>query len=99
MSNNAAEYSAILLGLRCAHSLGIRKLIVEGDSELIIRQLTGKYRVRDDRLKELWAPTKQAMDEFDSIKISHIFRHDNRRADWLANHAMDTLSSHGFEEV
>jgi ribonuclease HI len=99
MSNNLAEYYALLLGLRCARSLGIRSLVAEGDSALIIKQLTGKYRVRNEKLLQLWTHTKAAMNEFDDIRLQHVFRKENKRADWLANHAMDTKSSHGFEEV
>lgn len=99
MSNNAAEYWALLLGLQCARSLGIRRLVVLGDSELIIKQLLGIYRVRDAKLYDIFVPTKSALDEFEHIELKHVFRADNQRADWLANHAMDTLSSHGFDEV
>jgi len=99
MSNNSAEYWAILLGLQCAASLGVRRIKVEGDSNLIVNQLNGSYRVRDEKLKELYKWTKAVVTEFDSFEIRHIFRKENGRADWLANHAMDTQTSHGFGEV
>jgi ribonuclease HI len=99
MTNNAAEYYALLLGLRCARSLGIRYLNVEGDSALIIKHLTGVYTVRDETLRQLYEPTKEAMGDFDKVNLCHIPRKMNRRADYLANWAMDNLSSHGFEET
>lgn len=98
MSNNLAEYWAILLGLRSASSLGIRKIRAEGDSELIVKQLNGIYRVKDAKLKCLWSEAKSAMDGFESIDVSHIYRAENKRADWLANHAMDTETSYGFDD-
>lgn len=99
MSNNAAEYWALLLGLKCAWSLGIRKIVCQGDSELIVKQMTGKYRVKDAKLKQLFEPTIEVVGMFDSISIEHIYRNRNERADWLANYAMDTRTNHGFEEV
>jgi ribonuclease HI len=99
MTNNAAEYYALLLGLRCARSLGIRYLNVEGDSALIIKHLTGVYTVRDETLRQLFEPTKEAMRDFDEVNLCHIPRKMNKRADFLANWAMDNVSSHGFEET
>ena len=98
MSNNMAEYHSILLGLLCAKSLGIQRIQAQGDSELVVKQLNGIYQVRDEKLKELWGPTRDVMREFADIQVSHIGREYNKRADWLANHAMDTESSFGFEE-
>jgi ribonuclease HI len=99
MTNNCAEYCALLLGLRCARSLGIRSLDVEGDSELIIKQLTFGYRVKDENMKRLWEAARAEVNEYDQIQLRHIPRNLNRRADFLANCAMDEKSSHGFAEV
>ncbi|GAX15225.1 hypothetical protein FisN_12Lh072 [Fistulifera solaris] len=98
MSNNMAEYHSILLGLLCAKSLGIQRIQAQGDSELVVKQLNGVYQVRDPKLKELWGPTRDVMQEFQDISVTHIAREYNKRADWLANHAMDTETSFGFEE-
>jgi ribonuclease HI len=98
MSNNMAEYHSILLGLLCAKSLGIQRIQAQGDSELVVKQLNGIYQVRDPKLKELWGPTRDVMQEFQTISVTHIAREYNKRADWLANHAMDTETSFGFEE-
>jgi ribonuclease HI len=99
MTNNCAEYCALLLGLRCARSLGIRSLEAEGDSELVVKQLKGAYRVKEGRLQGLWGAARAAMDEFDEIDLRYIPRKANKRADYLANCAMDEKSSHGFEEA
>jgi ribonuclease HI len=84
-SNNQAEYQALQLGLECARSLGIEKIRVEGDSELVIKQLTGVYQVKNEALRVLWQQTKEDMQEFKSCDLKHIFREHNKRADWLAN--------------
>lgn len=89
---------AVLLGLLCARSLGVTKLRAEGDSELVVKQVNGLYQVKDSKLRELWGPTRDALHEFDEYHLTHIPRGENKRADWLANHAMDTEASHGFEE-
>jgi len=97
MSNNAAEYWACLLGLRSALSMGIRHILVQGDSELIVRHLNGTYQVKDAALKKLWKPARDILAQFDTVKVEHIYRADNKRADFLANHAMDTETSHGLD--
>ena len=99
MSNNAAEYWALLLGLKCALSLGVTRIKCQGDSELIIKQVTGIYRVKDVKLKALYEPTMKVASKFEHVSFEHIYRNVNERADWLANHAMDTHSDHGFEEI
>jgi ribonuclease HI len=98
-TNNEAEYTALLVGLQCALSLGIRKLRVQGDSELIVRQLEGRYQVKDERLKELYNETKALVTRFDEIEIRHIPRAMNKRADELANQAMDSRESFGFHVI
>lgn len=96
MTNNQAEYIGVLLGLKHAHALGIRKLRCEGDSNLIIQQLKGKYRVKNEGLKPLYQSSKQAMQEFDQFKLVHIYREKNKAADYLANVAMDDGASFGL---
>ena len=99
MSNNAAEYHAILTGLECARSLGIRKIRAEGDSNLVVRQLTGVYKVKAPNLQVLWGQTMEVLKDFETVEIVHIPRAQNERADWLANKAMDIESSYGFHEI
>lgn len=97
-TNNDAEYTALIVGLKCALSLGITNLRVEGDSELIVRQLEGRYQVKEGRLRELWKESKELIPLFDFIEIRHIPRAKNKRADELANAAMDSQGSFGFED-
>lgn len=99
MTNNQAEYNAAFLGLQCAKSLGIKHLRIEGDSELVLKQLSGKYQVRDRKLREIWKPTRELLQDFETFNLQHIPRAENKRADWLANHSMDTETTYGFNEV
>lgn len=97
-TNNEAEYTGLLVGLQCAQSLGIKKLLVEGDSELIVKQLHGIYQVKAEGLQVLNSACKKIIDSFEFFRVSHIPRAENKRADELANQAMDTRESYGFDE-
>lgn len=88
-TNNVAEYEALLWGLRTALDERVCDLCVCADSELVVRQLTGAYRVKKDWLKPLHAEAVGLMKRFDSIEIRHVRREQNAAADELANIAMD----------
>lgn len=88
-TNNVAEYTALLTGLREARTLNIENLIVNGDSELVIRQMQGRYRVKNAGLKPLYEKAVEAAREFKTIVYEHKIRDHNETADKLANLAMD----------
>jgi ribonuclease HI len=94
MTNNAAEYEALLLGLEGAKSLGIERLTVFGDSQLIVNQVNGKNKVSNVSMKEYWKLVMPLKRSFKFITINHFLREENKRADQLANHAMDTETTH-----
>jgi len=98
MTNNMAEYEALILGLMCAQSLGVHRIKVEGDSELVVKQINGVYRVKDAKLTALWEIASSLAESFEDFEIDSIPRSMNKRADWLANYAMDTKESYGFVE-
>ena len=89
VTNNVAEYHALLWGMRAARALGARRLLVKADSELIIKQLRGEYRVKNEGLKPLFLEAQQLCRAFDEITFTHVRREDNADADALANEAMD----------
>ncbi len=93
LTNNEAEYKGLIAGLQAAKALGIKKLCVEGDSQLIVRQLLGEYKVRNERLKPLHAEAEALVAAFTSFDIQHIERAENADADALANQAMDEEGS------
>jgi ribonuclease HI len=88
-TNNVAEYRALLRGLREAASLGARAVRVQSDSELLVRQLTGQYRVKSEALLALYRQVRQRMRHFETVSFRHVPRGQNARADALANRALD----------
>ena len=95
-TNNEAEYLGLLTGLQSALALGVKRIQVEGDSELVIKQVNGVYKVKAENLKGLYSEVINVMQKFDWYQISHIPRKENSRADELANEAMDSRSTKGF---
>lgn len=93
VTNNQAEYQALIMGLRLGLELGYTKLEVEGDSELVINQVMGHYEVNNKQLKRLMGEVVKALEQMEDIVIRHIPREQNKIADELANLAMDTMAS------
>ena len=88
-TNNVAEYQALILGLKEAGKTGNRQISLFLDSQLIVRQIQGKYKVKNVGLKPLFAKVRRLLDQFDSFQISHVPRNLNKRADELANQGID----------
>jgi len=88
-TNNVAEYEALLMGLEEVLRLGKKRLKVESDSELLVRQLNGLYRVKDEKLSRLHQKAQALLHQLDSYRIIHVRREQNRVADRLANQAID----------
>jgi len=87
VTNNQAEYQALLAGLRKARQLGARTVTVRSDSQLLVRQFLGEYRVKDPKLKPLHAEARRLAGGFTRFAIEHVPREANRAADRLANQA------------
>ena len=87
-TNNYAEYSGLLFGLEKAIELNIKALHIEGDSLLVINQMTGKYKCNSPNLIEIHKKTKELIPNFNDIMFVHIFRNKNVRADELSNNAV-----------
>jgi len=88
-TNNVAEYEGLLLGLRLAADLKAAEIEVRSDSELLVRQMTGQYRVRNAGLKRLYGRVTEALRAFSGVEIRHIPRQQNAEADGLLNKALD----------
>jgi ribonuclease HI len=88
-TNNHAEYSALLLGLQHAKSLGAKELEVFSDSELLVRQLTGRYQVRSATLRPLYEEAQRLLGEFPKATVAHVPREENTAADEMSNRAID----------
>jgi ribonuclease HI len=91
-TNNQAEYRALVLALRRARELGARKVAVRSDSELLVKQLLGEYRVKNPELKVLFQQVQDLKRGFKNFTIQHVPREDNREADRLANRAIDEFA-------
>jgi probable phosphoglycerate mutase len=88
-TNNFAEYSGLLAVLAWALEHGHPRLKVVSDSELMVKQIQGKYKVNSPDLKPLWQQARDRIAKLDGFEISHALRHKNQAADALANQAMD----------
>jgi ribonuclease HI len=88
-TNNQAEYEALLDGIDIALSLGVQELSIFADSELLVKQLSGEYRVKNPDLQVKFARAKSMLSGVKSVIIRHIPREKNKEADALANEAID----------
>jgi ribonuclease HI len=88
-TNNVAEWTALLLGLEAAQKRGIRRLRVRLDSELVVKQLRGEYRVKHAGLQPLHRRAMQLLRGFEEIDIGHVPRQENKLADGLVNRVLD----------
>ncbi len=88
-TNNVAEYRALITAMQEAKKLGATSILIRGDSELIIRQMTGVYKVKHPDMRKLYAEAQDLLGQFQKSKIEHNLRHKNELADKLANLAMD----------
>jgi ribonuclease HI len=88
-TNNVAEYRALLRGIELAKEHGAGELELIGDSELVVRQVEGRYKVKNAGMKELYDEAVRALRGFDSWSIRHVRRAENADADRLVNEALD----------
>jgi ribonuclease HI len=88
-TNNIAEYTGLVKALEHAKELGGRKLVVNSDSELMVKQMNGQYRVKNAGLLPLYQRAAALRKQFDSVTIKHVYREHNSQADALCNEAMD----------
>jgi ribonuclease HI len=88
-TNNFAEYSGLLAALEWALAQGHKSLKVVSDSELMVKQIRGEYKVKSESLQDIYQEAKALIRKLDSFSIRHVLRHQNKDADRLANEAMD----------
>ena len=89
MTNNVAEYYGLIAAMDYAQSHAIRALRIESDSELLVKQMRGLYKVKSEDLRPLFERALKMSKAFDSFRIEHVYREQNREADALANQALD----------
>lgn len=98
-TNNQAEYHALIWGIENALFKRVRMLTIEMDSELVVKQIKGQYRVKNAQLKPLYQFVLQLLQGFYSYEIRHVYRSENSMSDKLANQAMDARQSVGNYDV
>jgi len=91
-TNNVAEYSALVAGLRQAAAAGVRELEVRSDSELMVKQMRGEYRVKSPELQALFLEASRAAREVGDVTYTHVRREHNELADRLVNEALDAAA-------
>jgi ribonuclease HI len=91
-TNNVAEYRALIAGLELALDKGVTELEIYLDSELVVSQLSGKWKIKKDTLRPLAVKARALMGRFDSFQLAHVRREHNADADRLANQGMDAAA-------
>jgi len=94
-TNNVAEYAALLAVLEYATVAGAASLRIFSDSQLLVRQIAGEYRVKDPRLQVLHAAARRLIAGLGNVRVDHVPREENREADALANRAMNLEDGSG----
>jgi ribonuclease HI len=94
-TNNQAEYTAVLQGLRRARELGATRVTLRSDSRLLIEQLEGRYRVKNPALQRLHRLVREVAASFERVNYEHVTRERNRDADRLANAGVDAMLAAG----
>jgi ribonuclease HI len=92
-TNNVAEYKALIAGLEMALEQGVTEIEVNCDSQLVVSQVSGDWKIKNDRLRSLAARAERLLNRFESSSLAHVRRNENRRADELANEAMDAAAA------
>ena len=92
-TNNVAEYGGLLAALRIARDEGVTELEIVSDSQLLVRQMLGEYRVKHPNLVPLFLEAQTMRRKFAGFRIRHVLRAENKEADRLANRAVDSRES------
>lgn len=94
-TNNVAEYFGLIAALDYAETHGIRALRIESDSELMVKQMRGQYKVKSEELRPLFERAKKMSQGLQAFRMDHVYREQNREADALVNQALDETSKPG----
>lgn len=92
-TNNYAEYTALIEGLKNAQKLNIQNIVCYLDSELVVKQLNKEYKVRDENIKVLYDQVLEMIEKFSEISFEHVRREKNKFADRLVNIALDAAQN------
>lgn len=90
-TNNYAEYHGLILGLKAAHKLGVDNIICKLDSELVVKQINGQYKISSDSIKDLAKKVNDEKKKFKTIELVHVPRAENKFADKMVNIILDNI--------
>lgn len=93
-TNNQAEYTGLLIGIKCAVDLGVKQLLIEGDSQLVIFQIQGKWKLKHEGLKQLHKDITALLKNFEFVGIRHVRRDKNQYADKITNDVFKSKTSY-----
>ena len=96
-TNNIAEYTALVYALQEALILGLKDVVIHSDSELLVRQLNGEYKVKNSNLKPYYEQFLHLKSGFDKLEVRQISRTENKESDKLANQAVDSRIDTGLK--
>lgn len=91
-TNNEAEYKALIAGLELAAAKGVTELEVFMDSQLVVSQVKGEWKIKSDHLRQLAVRARSLLNRFDKATVNHVRREENAEADKLANQGMDNAA-------
>jgi len=93
-TNNIAEYTGLLIGVKCAADFGVKLLLIEGDSNLVVQQVSGNWKVANETLKPLHKEIRVLLlTRFDFVAIRHVYRDSNQAADAITNEVFKNRQS------
>lgn len=90
-TNNQAEYSGLIAGLEMASKRGVTDIMCYLDSELVVKQIKGEYKVKNENMKPLFEKLQKIMSSFNSVEVTHVYREENGVTDKLVNLILDAV--------
>ena len=87
-TNNVAEYTGLIYGLELAKKKGVKALLIEGDSNLVVMQMSKRWQIKDMRMRTLWEKAQDHLKHFDFVAIRHVYRDSNQKADALSKEGL-----------
>jgi ribonuclease HI len=98
-TNNQAEYTGLIIGLKSAIDNGIKQILIEGDSQIVIFQTEGKWKVKNENLKNLNNEVKKLLLQFDFVAVRHVYRDNNEYADKITNDVFESKQSYFKRQI
>ena len=92
-TNNIGEYMGLLGGLKICQENGLDNILIQGDSKLVVYQVTNKWKINYDHIRKLYQEIQDLLEHFSSVSIRHVYREENKRADELSDETLEKKSN------